>query len=140
MIKCIRAGGFRYRSFRSISRRPSRPSTSRVLTCTALPRIKIPIRSTQEKPFFASPIINRSFLLKHRTRADESYLFASSRTVATKIIIPFDVNDLRAGGRSLFVDQRGYTDALRAAGNYQERHAANATCGCCELLNAVPIA
>ena len=40
--------------------------------------------------------------------------------MATKIIIPFDVNDLRAGGRSLFVDQRGYTDALRAAGNYQE--------------------
>jgi hypothetical protein len=40
------------------------------------------------------------------------------RSVATKIIIPFDGTDLRAGGRSLFVDQRGYEDALRNAGNY----------------------
>ena len=38
--------------------------------------------------------------------------------MATKIIIPFDTTDLRAGGRSLFVDQRGYVDILRAAGNY----------------------
>ena len=28
------------------------------------------------------------------------------------------MTDLRAGGRSLFVDQRGYVDILRAAGNY----------------------
>ena len=35
------------------------------------------IPNTSEKPLFASPIINRAFVLKHRTRADESYLFAS---------------------------------------------------------------
>jgi len=72
-----------------------------------------------EKPIFVSPIINKAFLLKHRTRADETYLFASPRAVATKIIIPFDSTDLRAGGRSLFVDQRGYTEALRDVGNYK---------------------
>src|SRR5262249_3046564 len=48
----------------------------------------------------------------------EAYLFPSPKAVATKIIIPFDFDDLRAGGRSLFVDQRGYSDMLRSAGNY----------------------
>ncbi len=51
-------------------------------------------------------------------RSDETYMYSTTRAVATKIIIPFDLNDLRAGGRSLFIDQRGFVDALRAAGNY----------------------
>jgi hypothetical protein len=95
-------------------------STSRVLNLHRIAADQKENPQHQEAPFFASPIINRSFLLKHRTRPDESYLFGGTRTSATKIIVPLDVNDLRAGGRSLFVDQRGYSDALRAAGNYQE--------------------
>jgi hypothetical protein len=95
-------------------------STSRVLNLHRIAADQKENPDHKEKPFFASPIINRSFLLKHRTRSDESYLFPGSRTSATKIIVPLDVNDLKAGGRSLFVDQRGYSDALRAAGNYQE--------------------
>ncbi len=51
----------------------------------------------------------------------KAYLFSSPRSVATKIIIPFDSADLRAGGRSLFVDQRGYEDMLRQAGNYRPK-------------------
>ncbi len=95
-------------------------STSRVLNLHRIAADQKDNPEHQEKPFFTSPIINRSFILKHRTRADESYLFAGSHTTATKIIVPLDLNDLRAGGRSLFVDQRGYGDALRAAGNYHE--------------------
>ena len=95
-------------------------STSRVLNLHRIAADQKDNPDHREKPFFASPIINRSFILKHRTRHDESYLFAGSHTTATKIIVPLDVNDLKAGGRSLFVDQRGYNDALRAAGNYQE--------------------
>ncbi|HJT44465.1 MAG TPA: hypothetical protein VJ750_13315 [Rhizomicrobium sp.] len=90
-----------------------------------------------EKPLFVSPTINRSFLLKHRTRSDESYLFASPRAVATKIIIPVDPTDLRAGGHSLFVDQRGYTEALRTAGNYSNE-ALERDLFVLRLLNAVP--
>ena len=91
----------------------------------------------QEKPLFLSPLINKSFLLKHRTRSDETYLFASPRAVATKIIIPFDASDLRAGGRSLFVDQRGYIDTLRAAGNYSPEKLER-DMSVLRLLNAVP--
>lgn len=93
-------------------------STSRVLNLHCIAEANEQNPQYREKPFFVSPVINRSFLLKHRTRADEAYLFAGSRPTATKIIVPFDTTDLKSGGRSLFVDQRGYTDALRAAGNY----------------------
>jgi hypothetical protein len=93
-------------------------STSRVLNLHRIAADQGDDPQHKEKPFFASPIINRSFLLKHRTRSDESYLFAGTRPTATKIIVPFDNDDLRSGGQSLFVDQRGYTETLRAAGHY----------------------
>jgi hypothetical protein len=112
-------------------------STSRVLNLSriALDNMKNPEHA--EKPLFLSPIINRVFLLKHRTRADENYLFPSAKAVATKIIIPFDPSDLRAGGRSLFVDQRGYAEALREAGNYKNE-AFERDMAVLRLLNAVP--
>jgi hypothetical protein len=93
-------------------------STSRVLNLLHIATEKASDPEHAQKPLFASPIINKSFVLKHRLRGDEAFLFTSPRALATKIIIPFDINDLRAGGRSLFVDQRGYVDALREAGHY----------------------
>jgi hypothetical protein len=112
-------------------------STSRVLN---LHRIAADCQDDplhKEKPFFASPIINRSFLLKHRTRSDEAYLFAGSRPTATKIIIPFDMADLKSGGQSLFIDQRGYMESLRAAGHYQEE-TLQRDLWVLKLLDAVP--
>jgi hypothetical protein len=40
-------------------------------------------------------------------------LFVDFRTTATKVIVPIDGDDLRSGGRYLFIDQRGYDDILR---------------------------
>jgi hypothetical protein len=117
---CVLEGGFSVSSDRSVRFLSAlgRASTGRVLNLFRIAADNINNPEHLGKPLFLSPVINKTFLLKHRTRADETYLFASPRAVATKIIIPFDSNDLRAGGRSLFVDQRGYTEALREAGNY----------------------
>jgi hypothetical protein len=112
-------------------------STSRVLNLYRIAAGHAGDPDYQEKPLFLSPIINKSFLLKHRTRADETYLFAGPRAVATKILIPFDMADLRAGGRSLFVDQRGYIDTLRTAGNYSAERLERDLL-VLRLLNAVP--
>jgi len=112
-------------------------STSRVLNLFRIAADNIDNPEHLENPLFLSPIINKAFLLKHRTRADETYLFASPRAVATKIIIPFDSNDLRAGGRSLFVDQRGYTEALREAGNYNSE-SLERDLSVLRMLSAVP--
>lgn len=67
-------------------------------------------------PLFLSPVINSSIVLKHRLRADETYLFTEPRIIATKIIVPFDPRDLSVGGRSCFVGQRGFEDALAKLG------------------------
>ena len=112
-------------------------STSRVLNLFRIAVDNANNPEHAEKPLFLSPIINRAFLLKHRTRTDENYLFSSSRTVATKVIIPFDPADLRAGGRSLFVDQRGYAEAFREAGNYSS-DSFERDLSVLRLLNAVP--
>ncbi len=112
-------------------------STSRVLNLFRIAADNAANEEYLEKPLFLSPIINKSFLVKHRTRADETYLFASPRAVATKIIIPFDATDLHAGGRSLFVDQRGYINSLRAAGNYSPEKLER-DMSVLRLLNAVP--
>jgi len=112
-------------------------STSRVLNLFRIAQDNEGNPDHAAKPLFVSPLINKAFLLKHRTRADETYLFNHARSVATKIIIPFDGMDLRAGGRSLFVDQRGYEDALRSAGNYSPDNLAR-DLAVLRLLNNVP--
>jgi len=94
-------------------------STSRVLNLLRIHQDNAKNPEHLQKPLFVSPIINKAFVLKRRTRADETYLFAATpKTVSTKIVIPFDDNDLGTGGRSLFGGQGGYADALRQAGSY----------------------
>jgi hypothetical protein len=112
-------------------------STSRVLNLHRIAADQQNNPQHREKPFFVSPIINRSFMLKHRTRADESYLFPGSRSTATKLIIPVDMDDLKAGGHSLFVEQRGYKETLRAAGHYSEE-ALQRDLWVLKLLDGVP--
>lgn len=94
-------------------------STSRVLNLFKIARDNAGNPEHGANPLFLSPVINRAFILKHRTRADENYLFPSPRYGATKIITPFDESDLHAGGRAIFVGQRGYREALRQMGGYQ---------------------
>jgi hypothetical protein len=90
-----------------------------------------------EKPLFVCPAINNAFLFKHGLKADEKYLFISSRAVVTKLVIPFDRNDLLVGGQAIFVDQRGYDKTLRAAGNYSSEILERDSY-ILRLLNAIP--
>jgi hypothetical protein len=93
-------------------------TTSRLLNLGRIAKTAKDDPEHAEKPMFRSPVINSAFILKHRMRSDETYLFNSVRSVATKVIVPFDLNDLRAGGRSIFIEQRGFEDSLRQVGNY----------------------
>lgn len=90
------------------------------------------------RPFFESPVINSSIILKHRLRADETYLFPNHRATATKIIVPFDIRDLNVGGRSFFVGQRGFIEALRDIGNYGDKTNLKRDVEVLHLLDAIP--
>ena len=70
-------------------------------------------------PFFESPVLNRSIVLKHRLRNHERDAFRYDRSLATKVILPIDPTDLNVGARSFFVGQKGYEvflDELAAGG------------------------
>ncbi len=112
-------------------------TTSRVLNLRHIAQIHGRDPEYGEKPLFTSPVINTAFVLKHRIRTDEDYLFSSSRAAGTKIIVPFDLQDLRAGGPSFFVDQRGFVELLRQAGHYSEG-TLERDIRVLRLLNAIP--
>ena len=106
------------RTVRSLSNL-SGSSSSRVLNLTAIGLAQANNENYRAKPLFASHVINNVIILKHKLRPDEVDLFHPPRTIATKIIIPFERTDLRVGGRSMFVGQRGYEEMLRDVGNYR---------------------
>ena len=112
-------------------------STGRVLNLGQIARKNHDNPDHAARPLFRSPAINTAFIVKHRVRSDEAYLFSSPRSVATKIIVPFDREDLRAGGHSLFIDQRGFREGLRTAGNYSGE-ALERDMGVLQLMNAIP--
>ncbi len=111
-------------------------STSRVLNLTAVAAAFGRTEEYGNTPLFISPVINSAIILKHRIRVDETYLFAQPKSVATKIIVPFDLKDLRAGGRSFFVDQIGYLETLREVGHYKDN--IDRDLRVLDILNALP--
>jgi hypothetical protein len=113
-------------------------SSSRVLNLASIAAAQVDNPQHLAAPFFESPIMNGAILLKHRLRADESYLFPEARAVATKIIIPFEKTDLKVGGRSFFFGQRGYMESLREIGNYRGGLAMKRDLELLTLIDAVP--
>ena len=113
-------------------------STSRVLNLLSIARNHADDPDHKAKPLFLAQPLNRSILLRHRIRSDESYMFPTPRSVATKIIVPFDEQELRLGGRSFFVDQTGYFETLQQIGNYRDDHAAGRDEEVLRLIDSVP--
>jgi hypothetical protein len=103
------------RSFRSLRKLQRTGSTSRVLNLLAITERMEAEGGEPEAPFFASPMLARSLIIKHRLRPDENFLFDDTRINATKVIIPFERHDLGLGAQSVFVGQRGWADQLRMA-------------------------
>jgi hypothetical protein len=112
-------------------------STSRVFNLRHIARLHADDPEHGAKPLFLSPIINTAFVIKQRIRVDESYLFSATRSTGTKIIVPVDPQDLRAGGRSIYIDQRGFLEALRDAGHYNDSRLERDV-AVLNLLNAIP--
>lgn len=113
-------------------------SSSRVLNLIAIAAANADNDGHRRSPLFLSPIFNQSLILKHRLRADEVELFGARRAIATKIIIPFERNDLKFGGRSLFVGQKGFEDLVQEVGNYRERGDLKRDLDVMRMIDTVP--
>ncbi len=103
------------RSIRNLANLPGTASTTRVLNLAKVFAEHGHTREWALAPLFRSPVLNRAMLLKHRLRRDEVDRFRLRRHVATKIILPIDLDDLRAGGRSIFVNEIGFDQTLEQA-------------------------
>jgi hypothetical protein len=113
-------------------------SSSRVLNLAAISASEGEKPAYRTAPFFLSPVINESIILKHRLRGDETDVFKGRRSVATKIIIPFEKSDLRVGGRSFFVGQRGFEGLLASVGNYTSNEALHRDAEVLRLVDELP--
>lgn len=96
--------------FRSLDNLRTAGSTSRVLNLLRLNQQHADDPEHAAKPLFHSPGLRTALLVKHRLRADETFVFSRWRRNATKLILPLDSTDLKLGGRSFFVLQKGFNE------------------------------
>jgi hypothetical protein len=113
-------------------------SSGRVLNLTAIGLVQAENAAHAARPMFASRVLNNAIILKHRLRADEMDMFLARRALATKVIVPFERTDLRAGGRSLFVDQRGFEELLNEVGNYADEGDLKRDMAVLRLMDHIP--
>lgn len=105
-------GGVFRQPMRSLAALAQSASTSRVLNLGFISQRSEQDPEHQAQPMFESQALNRCIVIKHRLRSNESHLFPPNRHVVTKLMFPFDWNDLSIGGRSILVNQKGFTQAL----------------------------
>jgi hypothetical protein len=74
----------------------------------------------KKSPFFTNSTLNRSLILKHRLRGNERDEFAEFRNVATKLVVPIDVTDLKMGALYVFVGQKNFEKMLMNSLNKSE--------------------
>jgi len=100
------------RSIRSLARLQDSGATSRVLNLIRVEQQHGQTDEHRSRPLFRNPQLNKAIYVKHRLRDNERELFSEYRTNATKIILPIDRKDLKSGGRSAFIGQKGYEAIL----------------------------
>ena len=103
------------RSVRRLTALRETGSTARILNLTAIHRKHRLDPDFLDAPFFTQRLLNRSIILKHRLRPSEYGLFLTPKPTATKILIPIDSEDLRAGAHFAFVGQRNFEEVMTAA-------------------------
>jgi hypothetical protein len=101
------------RSIRRLTTLERSASTARVLNLLAAHKRDPDDPEMLARPFFENRILNRTIILKHRLRPHEQFEFPSTAlSTATKVLIPIDLSDLRAGARSFFVGQNNFEDLV----------------------------
>ena len=110
------------RTFRNLDNLRASASTARVLNLLRVSHEHGRTDGWRAAPLFQNPTLNRSLIIKHRLRRNEIDEFRVRRYVATKIILPIDGSDLRAGGRYLFVDQVGFDGMLEQSFGIRPSH------------------
>ena len=91
----------------------STAQTWRVLNLASLPAdLRQPVDGQAHKPFFLTKAFDRAIFIKHNLRDRDHHLFASPPDLATKIVVPFNCDDLTIGGYSVFHGESRFIEKL----------------------------
>jgi hypothetical protein len=96
-------------SLRSIT---ARSSSARVLDLHSLALDAGEDPDHRARPMFLHPVLNRTIIVKHHPRAGEFETGSDRGAIVTKVIFPFDPDDLDLGGQFLLVDDPDLTGHL----------------------------
>jgi len=110
------------RAIRNLAHLRRSASTARVLNLLKVATEHGHELDWRERPIFKTPALNCALIIKHRLRRDELDAFHLRRQVATKVVIPIDAEDLKTGGRFVFVDQRGFERMMQEAFGLESEH------------------
>jgi len=97
---------------RSLSALENTASTARVLNLRKVFADYGEEDEYKKSPFFSNNTLNRCLILKHRLRGNERDEFTEFRNVATKLVVPIDVTDLKMGALYVFVGQINFEKML----------------------------
>jgi hypothetical protein len=107
------------RSVRSLENLTQSASTARILNLMHIwrqsgdPASRLYDPEWAEKPLFANGSLNKSIIVKHRLRRNETEAFGvGGRRLATKVILPIAHTELKYGGQYVFVDQIGFEQVM----------------------------
>ena len=112
------------RALRSLQNLQDKASTSRTLNLVAVWRKNADEDEYRSNPLFIHPVLNRCIIVKHRLRQNERDVFPDGRAEATKVILPIDISNMRAGARSFFIGQNGYDETLTYLFGSDDEHKA----------------
>jgi hypothetical protein len=104
-------------SLRSIG---ARSSSARVLDLHSLAVEQMDDEEHRHRPMFLHPVLNRTIIVKHHPRPGEFEYSPDRGAIVTKVIFPFDPNDLDLGGQFLLVDDPELPDKLIRQLDYSE--------------------
>lgn len=98
----------RDRTVRRLTHIQKTASTTRILNLAKISRSRSSLIVNDKSRLFRNKILESSVIIKHRVRPHEVDIFDEPRFNATKILVPFDINDFRFGAHCLFVGQKNF--------------------------------
>ena len=104
-------------SLRSIT---ARSSSARVLDLHSLAFEQADNEAHRLRPMFEHPVLNRTIVVKHHSRPGEFDYAPNGGAIVTKVIFPFDPDDLDLGGQFLLVDSADLPAQLVRQLDYSE--------------------
>ncbi|MFO1237587.1 MAG: hypothetical protein U1F24_11355 [Alphaproteobacteria bacterium] len=101
------------RSYRDLAALATTAASSRVLNLAMLNEMHAEDAEHRARPLFRNRQLNTAILIKHRLRPNERTPALATRLNATKVVLPFDIRNLKLGGQTFFVGEEAQEDKLR---------------------------